>query len=142
MDKITWDKSWCLDNGVIDKQHKYLITILNRIIGREIDIYVLIVSLIEYSSNHFVDEEVLMIKNNYPEDKYLLHKKEHRLFTKALLEISFGLLTIIDSKKLEIIIGRVENFCFVWFNKHFLNTDKEFVIFLNKGGALADIVCN
>lgn len=91
MENITWTKEWCLDGGEIDDQHKGLINILNRVINREINIYELLVLLIEYSSNHFVDEEVLMLKNDYPEDKYLSHKKEHRLFTKALLEISFGL---------------------------------------------------
>ena len=71
MDKIIWSNEWCLDGGEIDSQHKDLITILNRIIDREINIYDLIMALIEYSSNHFVDEEVLMLKHNYPEIDYL-----------------------------------------------------------------------
>lgn len=53
MKKIEWKKDWYLDGGEIDSQHKILIDILNKIIDRNIDVYELVISLIEYSSNHF-----------------------------------------------------------------------------------------
>ncbi len=142
MERITWIKEWCLDGGEIDRQHKNLISILNRIIDREINIHELIIALIEYSSDHFVDEEVLMLKNNYPEDRYLDHKQEHRFFTKALLEISFGLLWVTDTEEFENVIKKVEHFCFTWFNTHFMNTDKALVQFLKEGGVLENIECH
>jgi hemerythrin-like metal-binding protein len=142
MKKIEWKKDWYLDGGEIDSQHKILIDILNKIIDRNIDVYELVISLIEYSSNHFVDEEVLMLKNNYPEDKYLLHKQEHRLFTKALLEISFGLVDIVKDINAKSIIKKIKRFCFTWFNSHFLSTDKELFIFIDKGGVTENIVRN
>lgn len=142
MERIIWTKDWCLDGGEIDNQHKNLISILNRIIDREININELIQSLIEYSSNHFVDEEVLMLQNNYPIDNYLLHKQELRFFTKALLEISFGLLEVANSEEFEEVIKKVEHFCFTWFNTHFMNVDRELVNFLKLGGGTRDIECN
>lgn len=136
MKKIKWDENWNVYDKEIDAQHKNLIDILNKIIERDINVYELLISLIEYSSNHFIDEEILMLKNNYPEDKYLLHKQEHRLFTRALLEISFGFADVTKDIKSKYIIKKIKHFCFTWFNVHFLNTDKVLFIFLNKGGEI------
>lgn len=142
MDKIIWTKEWCLDGGDIDRQHKNLIDVLNRIIDRDININELLLELIEYASEHFVDEEVLMIKNDYPEDEYITHKNEHRFFTKALLEISFGLFSKVNPDELEEVIQKIEHFCFSWFNIHFLTIDKQLVEFLKSGGDNENIVCN
>jgi len=134
MEKIEWTSSWCLDGNGIDEQHKRLIGVLNRIIDRDINISELLLELIDYASEHFMDEEVLMLKNNYPIDKYIFHKNEHRVFTKALLEVSFGLFNKKDTDEYEQMIQKTEHFCFTWFNLHFLNVDKELVEFLKSGG--------
>lgn len=92
----------------------------------------LLLSLMTYSSDHFENEETLMLVIKYPKDKYLLHKKEHRYFTKLLLEISFSVpITLInDLIKTEEIIKKLTKFCFTWLNLHFLTTDKCLMDFL------------
>lgn len=142
IDKIIWSSEWCLDNGIIDEQHKQIVEMLNRISENKININELIRLLIEYSSNHFIDEEVLMIKNNYPEEKYKEHRYEHRAFTKTLLEVSFGLLNTIDKNEFNVIIEKIHHFCFTWFNTHFMNIDRAFVLFLKEGGGVENIGCS
>jgi hemerythrin-like metal-binding protein len=142
MEKIIWTKEWCLDNGEMDKQHKLLIDTLNRIVDHDININELILTLIEYASNHFVDEEVLMLKNSYPEKDYLYHKGEHRTFTRALLEVSFGLAKVENSEIFDKVIERLQSFCFTWFDFHFLNLDKDVMMFLQKGGGVENIECS
>lgn len=93
----------------------------------------LLLSLMTYSSEHFENEETLMITSKYPKDEYLIHKNEHRYFTKLILEISFSVpinLTI-DIIKTEDIIKNLTKFCFNWLDKHFLGTDKIFINFFN-----------
>lgn len=142
MEKIIWTKEWCLDNGEIDKQHKLLIDTLNRIVDNDIDINELILTLIEYVSNHFVDEEILMLKNDYGEKDYLYHRSEHRAFTRALLEVSFGLVRVENSDEFDKVIERLQKLCFTWFDFHFLNVDRAFMTFMNKGGGLENIECS
>ncbi len=93
----------------------------------------LLLSLMAYSSEHFEHEETLMIMSKYPKDKFLEHKKEHRYFTKLILEISFSvpISLVNDLCKTEDIIRNLTKFCFSWLNLHFLGTDKDLIDFLN-----------
>ena len=63
MDKITWDDSLTVDNGLIDKQHKMLIQRLNDMsnaieMNRGIEKIMKTLSfLIDYTDFHFSTEE-------------------------------------------------------------------------------------
>jgi len=132
MGVITWKLEWNTGDEVVDEQHQILISLLNKIIERSMGTQTLLVSFIEYASSHFVDEEILMIKNNYPEELFLEHRREHRTFTRALLETSFGVLAARTLEEHHKIIDKLEEFCFIWFKMHFLNTDKKMVDFIKK----------
>jgi hemerythrin len=132
MAKIVWKKDWVLDCSLIDEQHKQLITIVNRIIDKDILIQDLLEELIDYAARHFHDEEDLMIETKYPSKEFDLHKAEHRQFTNTLLNISFKLMDAKDDKDLNELVLILERFCVLWFQTHFLNTDKKFTEFLRK----------
>lgn len=134
MTKVTWNNEWNTGVEIIDRQHKKLIDILNRISEGSIDDKELIKELINYVSSHFFEEEKLMFKNNYPYDLYKWHRKQHNDFTDAMLDISFKIISMdktdVDFKS---IIKKLEEFCFTWFKEHFLKTDKILADFINGG---------
>lgn len=133
MIEIEWEDKWTLGCEAVDNQHKRLIKTLNKIINRETSIQNLLEELIDYTAEHFADEETLMDKANFPEELFKIHRKEHIDFTNNLLDISFKMMEV-DSKGLEELIIILEKFSFLWFRAHFLGTDTEFINFLNNGG--------
>ena len=66
MQKIIWDKRYNIDNGIIDKQHQYLVKLIN-LIADETEyitteaVKAIFVELIHYANIHFHDEEEIMI---------------------------------------------------------------------------------
>jgi hemerythrin len=133
MKTIEWEDEWNLGNSVIDKQHKTLVNLINGIISEDIRTKDLLQGLIDYTAQHFADEEQLMFESGYDKDKYKSHKIEHKQITKALLEISFALVNNGDPE----LPNKFRQFCLDWFVLHFLGTDKQFGEFL-KGGANVD----
>lgn len=133
MKTIEWDDEWTLGNSVIDEQHKVLVKLINKVISEDIRTRDLLQGLIDYTSQHFADEEQLMFESGYDKDKYKSHKEEHKQITKALLEISFALVNNGDPE----LTNRFRQFCLDWFVLHFLGIDRQFAKFL-KGGANVD----
>lgn len=123
MEKIIWNDDWNTGISIIDEQHKTLVTILNKIITNEINVNELMLELIKYSGRHFADEERYMVRYKYPIDDYDYHRNEHVKFTELLLDISFEVIKSgFNGKE---VIKKFETFCFIWFNKHVLETDKK-----------------
>lgn len=130
--EVIWDKSWELGIPNIDAQHRKLIGIVNDIAKSNIsNTLEFIKSLIEYSADHFMDEEDLMISVNYNEVSQ--HKLEHRLFTRAILEYSFRMSNGEDKETLK---EEVAEFVAKWFAYHFLKTDKKLAEFIRVGGGV------
>ena len=135
MDKFIWSDEWSLGNETIDDQHKILLNILNDIEKGDILLENLLIRLVEYTTEHFGDEEQLMYKNNYPENFLNPHKREHKKFKEALLELTFATIKALEQEsntKLKKLKGNLTKFCFIWFEQHFLGTDKTFVNYLNE----------
>jgi hemerythrin len=134
MERIEWTDTWTLDHAEIDEQHKTLISILNKLISRESTASKLLNELIEYAAVHFADEENFMVNAEYPE--FVPHRKEHRDFTKTLLDMSFQIMTLNGGSQEEVeqLIEILEKFVSVWFESHFLETDKDFIDYLQGGG--------
>lgn len=133
--EIVWDENWELGIKYIDDQHKHLISLVNCISKCQIlDSYEFLSDLIQYSSNHFNDEEDLMSSIDFPEIDD--HKKEHRMFTRAMLEYSFRLNNGEDK-----VILRDEMCEFVskWFAYHFLQTDRNLVNFVKEEHTIEQI---
>lgn len=133
--EIHWDKNWELGVFYIDEQHKRLVSIVNKIAKSQIeDVYAFLSELIQYSSDHFSDEEQLMISVDYP--NILMHKQEHRLFNRALLEYSFRLNNGEDKK---ILHEELAEFVAKWFAYHFLKTDRLLVDFVKEENSIEKI---
>jgi hemerythrin len=126
--EIHWDKDWELGVFYIDEQHKRLVNIVNKIAKSQVhDVYIFLSELIQYSSDHFTDEEQLMISVEFP--NLMLHKQEHRLFNRALLEYSFRLNNGEDKN---ILHEELSEFVAKWFAYHFLKTDRLLVEFIKE----------
>lgn len=137
METIKWNNEWNLNIKTIDNQHKKLIKLLNMINKGKMESLRALNGFIEYTSDHFIDEEYLMHIQKYDYREYTLHKKEHRKFKEALLEISFKILEVIhEEEELNLMLDGFKKFCYFWFEAHFLNTDKKFVEFIKKGGGV------
>ncbi len=89
--EVKWEDELSTGVGMIDNQHKNLITRIQKLsraiqhnkVGMEV--LNLIKFLEDYSRSHFTTEEKYMKKYNYPE--IVFHVKQHRQFMKTLNEL-------------------------------------------------------
>ena len=87
---IAWSEEYELGNDFVDSQHKRLFELVNNIgktcneggdidtLGETLDF------LLQYTVQHFNDEESLQVKYNFPEYEY--HKKLHKEFEDTISE--------------------------------------------------------
>jgi len=87
---IAWKKEYELGNSFVDSQHKRLFELVNNI-GKSCreneDVGSLCETLdflLQYTLQHFSDEEALQLKHNFPEYEY--HKKLHDEFEATVRE--------------------------------------------------------
>jgi hemerythrin-like metal-binding protein len=87
MAAIDWDTRLEVGIATIDKQHRRWVGMYNALDkamqeGRDEDMLgKTLEALIEYSQYHFGTEEALMRQNDYDEEEFALHKREHRAFS-------------------------------------------------------------
>jgi len=87
---IIWSKDYELGNDFVDSQHKRLFELVNNIGNSCLDggdinsLSETLDFLLQYTVQHFHDEESLQIKYNFPE--YEDHKKLHEVFEAAVIE--------------------------------------------------------
>ncbi len=86
MSRITWDPIFSVHVDILDEQHKQLFSTVNRLIdtfesGSD-DFLPVINELIHYLSVHFHQENMVMMKANYP--GFAAHSKEHEKFTEKV----------------------------------------------------------
>ena len=86
---IAWSKDYELGNDFVDSQHKRLFELVGNIgksclEGEDINtISETLDFLLQYTVQHFSDEEALQIKYNFPEYNY--HKKLHENFEATVI---------------------------------------------------------
>ncbi len=89
MGLIQWKKEYEVGMSKIDKQHKKIITILNRIIARQVkerddqEIGGILDDLQEYIKEHFRTEEEYMLEHHF--SGYEDQRNEHNRFIDRLL---------------------------------------------------------
>lgn len=125
---ITWTSDISV-NEEIDEQHKNLFELLNKMhesvtAGAEQGtIAKILISLIDYTVEHFETEEQYFALNSYPDIEE--HKKEHVELTQKAIELQQqfkdGNLTI----SFELL-----DFLYDWLTNHTSNSDKKFSNFL------------
>lgn len=128
---IEWQPGYMIGIEDIDKQHQKLLTILNEFfqsVQEEKEystIKRVLKNLMEYTREHFKNEEDLMIQHDYPE--YKNHSRQHRNLEKKVMDfINFAQ----DEKKgisIDLLI-----FLQIWWQEHILGADKRFGYFLTE----------
>lgn len=122
---ITWTDDFSVKSAAMDAQHKKLVSMINdlhdamsagkgkEVLGPTLD------GLVAYAQTHFVAEENLMAKGNYPD--LAAHKKEHEAFVKKALELQ----TEFKSSS-AVLTFTVMEFLKDWLLNHIQKNDKKY----------------
>jgi hemerythrin len=128
-----WDDSFSVNIGVIDTQHKTLVSMINNLhqamakgSGKD-ELGQILSSLIKYTQGHFATEERLMQLHGYPD--FLAHKSEHDRLTRTVMDFQRRFL----SNEVGLTVEVME-FLKDWLRKHILGADKKYSPFLNAKG--------
>ena len=89
-EEVAWNSKYVLGIETIDKQHKHLFELANRVFqlednDKKEDIRELLLEFSNYMSTHFKDEEEYMDSIDFPELEY--HKKLHQSIIDTLADI-------------------------------------------------------
>lgn len=125
---LEWTNEYYTGIDEIDKQHKTLVELLNKLYtsfvekNTELTLVDILEEMTTYTEYHFDCEEELFSKTDYPEIEK--HKQEHQELFKE-----------IEAFKLELEIGRnitykLMTFLRKWISDHVLGTDKSYVPYL------------
>jgi len=129
MSILTWNDNFSVNIEQMDKQHRKLIDIINRLsevaqynqnneaIGK------ILQALEEYIEFHFTDEENLMRKYHY--HKLDAHRRAHQ---NLIFEL-FRYRNLYDSHKL--VFNELANFIANWLVDHIMVEDKEYKSMIN-----------
>ena len=131
-----WRNEWSLGIEIIDRQHRQLAVMLNKIVelylnnGGQTDpeqrsnqLHEQLKIFYEKVREHFNDEEDLMLKANYP--GHTEHARDHLMLLAELKQYIRHIEEGLDN----INIGTLDSLK-IWFNSHIIGSDKEFADFL------------
>jgi len=123
---LKWDDYYSLENEEIDKQHRGLFDLVNSLIiscdeGKDTEkIKETLLFLVNYTLQHFNDEEALQKECNYPE--YENHKKLHDDFKAVVVNLVQRFSQTGSSVDLS---KDVKKIVIKWLVKHIMNEDKK-----------------
>jgi len=129
---ITWSKEYELGNEFVDSQHKRLFELvvnLSKSCHEGEDINTLSETLdflLQYTVQHFSDEESLQLKYNFPEYDY--HKKLHEDFEATVSEKVSEFKEKGSTKDLS---DTVNDFVVTWLLNHILKEDMKIGAYIN-----------
>lgn len=124
---ITWDDSWSIGIPEIDKEHKLLVKLIQKLFGALISaqatdyIREIFHELIDYTRYHFTNEENIMQEYGYP--NLSDHKCNHQDLIKQVLNVSDRILTEGESEQLG---DDIYEFLKQWLTNHIINEDLKF----------------
>ncbi|MFA6430204.1 MAG: hemerythrin family protein [Candidatus Paceibacterota bacterium] len=127
-----WKPELSVHEGVIDIQHKKLLSQVNTVIAAILkgvktkDVEDAIFFFDEYIHGHLTYEEGYMIKNNYPE--FYNHRKMHEDFINKYNLFKDKLKSGVPAGEL---ILEVETYIGQWWLNHIAVEDKKYDIFIN-----------
>lgn len=130
---FAWDDSFSVNIGVVDTQHKNLVTLVNQLhqamakgSGKN-KLGEVLSNLIKYTQGHFATEERLMQAHGYPD--YSAHQAEHEKLTATVLTLQRRF------QANEVGLSpEVMEFLMDWLRGHILGSDKKYSPFLNAKG--------
>lgn len=130
---FTWDNSFSVNIGVIDMQHKKLVSMVNELQQAMVEgsgkgkLGIILSNLVGYTRGHFRTEERLMQTHAYPD--FLAHKSEHDHLTETVMDIQCRFRSNETGLTIEVM-----EFLKDWLRNHILGSDKKYSPFLNAKG--------
>jgi hemerythrin-like metal-binding protein len=122
---IEWNETYSVGIDEIDRQHKQLLKMVNRLIANPavtVDsetISSLLTDMREYASMHFKTEEQYMTASEYPDLEQ--HKDQHREFRRVMLDLCMR--TMAKDQKVP---GKMMEYLIEWLVNHILHSDKKY----------------
>lgn len=130
---LKWEDRYIVGIKSIDDQHKKLIQMMIDLWdaiesgkGRSVISQVL-QDLLDYTRTHFVDEEKLMIQNNFPD--YDQHKADHDRFVNEVMNAAKDYV-----EKRAVPTQKILTFLAHWLIEHIMGYDKNLSAFLKEKG--------
>ena len=125
MEKICWKDEYSVGVEKIDRQHRHLFEIINKLIDRSGSssdsklVSETLTEMLNYAKEHFTTEEELMQEYGYPEIES--HKEQHIYFFKATAELSINALN-----KQSMVSREIVEFLKLWLTLHILKCDMKY----------------
>ncbi len=121
MKKFHWENKYSVGNDKIDQQHKKLISLANLVLSlsgsgedREV-IKRAVITLYDYTRNHFADEEAYMEEMNYA--ALPAHKVAHSNIVGEMNKI------MKESKNIHSVVEKFKRLMSAWVLEHIMNED-------------------
>lgn len=128
MDPIVWSENFSVGVKTLDKQHKQLISILNKTLNAPTlttaseTVSDILTEMTQYAREHFRYEEKLMIEHGFPE--FEQHKKSHIAFSDKVAKLSLATMENLDDVPQELM-----DYLFQWLQQHILHEDMKYKAF-------------
>jgi hemerythrin len=125
MEKIRWKDEYSVGVEKIDRQHRHLFEIINKLIdrsGSSEDLKLVsetLTEMLNYAKEHFTTEEELMQEYGYPEIGS--HKEQHIYFFKTTAELSINALN-----NQSMVLREIVEFLKLWLTLHILKCDMKY----------------
>ena len=129
MPQFIWDNSLNLGEEMIDRQHKTLVELINKVheVGqaadRDVEAMQCLTAMYLYAKEHFFDEESLMERQGYPDTQR--HKAQHKAFVDKTHALTDACL------EGEMEMEELSKFLVLWLRQHIAVEDAKIVRFIN-----------
>ncbi|HEY3311341.1 MAG TPA: bacteriohemerythrin [Anaerolineales bacterium] len=131
MPLMIWSDTYSLNFPIIDEQHQNLFLLVNQlydslhgnkgefIMDKSLD------ALVAYARVHFIEEEVLMMKSNYPDQEF--HQDQHDFFVRRVFELQSDY----REGHLNLALPLLD-FLTEWLSSHILRADKDIALHIER----------
>jgi hemerythrin len=125
MGKIRWKDEYSVGVEKIDRQHRHLFEIINKLIDHSAAssdsklVSETLTEMLDYAKEHFTTEEELMQEYGYPEIGP--HKEQHIYFFKTTAELSISALN-----NQSMVASEIVEFLKLWLTLHILKCDMKY----------------
>ena len=122
--KLQWSKDYELGHQVIDAEHKEIFALVQNVFDiktgtRKEKVDEIVSFLINYTVQHFRNEENLMAQSAYPQTE--LHKKQHSDFAQAATDLHKRIMDEGDTISISVEVNKT---VVDWLITHVLGSDK------------------
>ncbi|GAB6124785.1 bacteriohemerythrin [Humidesulfovibrio idahonensis] len=128
MPQFIWDDSLNLGEEMIDRQHKTLVELINKVhevsqaADRDVEAMQSLTAMYLYAKEHFFDEEALMERLGYPDIQR--HKAQHRAFVDKTHALTDACL------EGEMEMEELSKFLVLWLRQHIALEDAKIIRFI------------